>query len=86
MENEKDFMLTTFGNPFNPFDDFENWYKFDKILGFDCCGILAKEANTSEIASDEINVKEELEAMDRIVERWPMIFRKVSREDFATQT
>lgn len=83
---EDDFMLTTFNNPFNPFDDFENWHKFDLFFGFDCCGILAKEANTSEIASDDVNVKDELDAMDRIVSQYPMIFKKVSRKDYELKT
>ena len=80
MDEKKDFMLTTFDNPFNPFKDFEIWWKTDMLLGHDCCGTLAKESNVSDIASDEINEKDIVDAMKRIVERWPMIYKMVTRE------
>lgn len=80
MDEEKDFMLTTFDNPFDPFKDFEIWLKTDLLLGHDCCGILAKESNVSDIASDEVNNKEIIDAMKRIVQRWPFIYKMVTRE------
>ena len=46
-EQEKDSMLTTFDNRFNPFTDFIRWWKEDLRLGHDCCGTLAREANLS---------------------------------------
>lgn len=82
MSKTKDFMLTTYDNPFNPFEDFEAWFKYDLILGHDCCGLLAREANVSVIASDEVNIKEGFDAMNRIVKRWPMIYRMVTKNDF----
>ena len=84
MANEESFMLTSYNNPYNPFDDFEVWFKFDQLFGFDCCGMLDKEANLSDVASDEINSKEIVEAMKRIVEKFPMIYKMVSRKDFET--
>lgn len=82
MNDDNDFMLTTFDNPFNPFDDFEIWYKTDMILGHDCCGTLAREAATSEIFSDAVNEKYIDEAAIRICEREPMIYRIVTRNDY----
>lgn len=82
MNNEEEFMLTTFDNPFNPFDDFIAWYKFDMLLGHDCCGTLAREAATSEVFSDAVNEKYIREAADRICTEEPMIYRKVFRSDF----
>lgn len=79
---EKDSMLTTFDNPFNPFTDFIRWWKQDLTLGHDCCGTLAREANTSEIFSDEVNDKETIEAMNRIVKQEPMIYKIVYPEDY----
>lgn len=32
--------LTTFDNPFSPFDDFDRWYNFDMLKGYNSCGIL----------------------------------------------
>ena len=79
---EKDSMLTTFDNPFNPFKEFSRWWKEDLLLGHDCCGTLARESNTSDVASDEVNDKAIVEAMERIVEREPMIYRIVIPSDF----
>lgn len=77
-----DFMLTTFDNPFNPFTDFEIWWKFDLLLGHDCCGLLARTSRTSEIFGDDVNDKLINEAMDQIVERDPFLYKKVKRSDY----
>ena len=34
--------LTTFDNPFNPFDDFTQWLLFDNEKGYNTCGYLAR--------------------------------------------
>lgn len=80
--NEDDVMLTTYDNPFNPFTDFERWWKEDLLLGHDCCGKLAKTALTVSIASDEINRAETLRAIDEIVSSEPMIYRKATSKTF----
>ena len=79
---EKDSMLTTFDNPFNPFTEFDRWWKEDLLLGHDCCGLLANESNVSDIASDEVNDKAIIEAMERIVKKEPMIYKIVYQSDF----
>lgn len=79
---DTDFMLTTFDNPFNPFTDFETWWKEDLRLGHDTSGLLAKTSGTSEIYSDNKNSELIDRAMDEIIERWPMIFKKVLKKDF----
>ena len=78
---EKDSMLTTFDNPFNPFTEFDRWWKEDLLLGHNCCGLLANESNVSDIASDEVNDKAIIEAMERIVKREPMIYKIVYQSD-----
>ena len=79
---EKDSMLTTFDNPFNPFTEFDRWWKEDLLLGHDCCGLLANESNVSDVANDEVNDKAIIEAMERIVKREPMIYKIVYQSDF----
>ena len=79
---EKDSMLTTFDNPFNPFTEFDRWWKEDLLLGHNCCGLLANESNVSDIASDEVNDKAIIEAMERIVKREPMVYKIVYQSDF----
>ena len=80
--DENDFMLTTYDNPYNPFDDFERWWKEDLLLGHDCCGLLARTANTSEVFSDTLNDEFVQEAMDYIISNEPMIYKKVLPSDY----
>ena len=82
MLNDSDYMLTTYDNPYNPFEDFERWWKEDLLLGHDCCGLLARTANTSDIYSDEVNDEFVKEAMDYIVSSEPMIYKKVLASDY----
>ena len=82
----EDFMLTTFDNPFNPFDDFESWFKYDSIvLGYNTCSLLAKTSNVSDITSDDVNEKEIDEAMNEIVRRNPTLYKKVLRSDYQSE-
>lgn len=79
----KNYMLTTFDNPFNPFKDFESWYKYDFfILGYDSCGLLARTSNVSDVSSDEINENSIDEAMDEICRNNPTMYKKVSENDY----
>ena len=76
-------MLTTYDNPFNPFTEFEAWFKYDMtVTGHNTCGTLAREACTSSVVSDEINKLKIQEAMDRLVEEFPMVFKKVRKSDY----
>ena len=81
MDNN-DYMLTTYDNPFNPFDDFLTWWKNDLLLGHDCCGLLARTANVSDIASDEVNDAYIDEAMNEIIKNEPTIYKKVLVTDY----
>lgn len=76
-------MLTTIDNPFNPFEEFERWWKEDLRLGYDTCGLLARISNVSDIVSDEVYEKDVDDAMDEIVRSFPLIFRKVYPRDFS---
>ncbi len=80
--NDEEYMLTTYDNPYNPFEEFEAWWKYDIRNGHDTCGLLAREANSSPIFSDEVNDKLTVEAMDYICAMEPMVYRKVTKADY----
>ena len=63
----KDCMLTTFDNPYNPFDDFTLWLMYDKEQGYDTCERLARIAKlTDDMSQDEIDAETD-RAMDEII-------------------
>lgn len=78
----EDAMLTTYDNPFNPFDEFIIWFKYDIILGHNTCGLLAEMAATSPSFSESKNNEITNEAMDYIVSLAPTLYRKVRKYDF----
>lgn len=75
-------MLTTFDNPYNPFDQFEQWFLFDVEKGYNTCSYLSRIANLSEDLSDE-EVKTETErAIDKIIENDFMnIYKKITKNN-----
>ena len=63
----KDCMLTTFDNPYNPFDDFTLWLLYDKEQGYNTCEKLARIAKLSDdMSQDEIDAETD-RAMDEII-------------------
>ena len=62
-----DCMLTTFDNPFDPFEDFTSWFLFDVEKGYDSCGTLARVANISNDMSQEEVDNEVERAIDEII-------------------
>ena len=73
-------MLTTIDNPFNPFDDFENWRMFDIEKQHYTCERLARSVNLSEeMSQSEVDAETE-RAIDEII-KYDVedIYQKVSR-------
>lgn len=78
MENEC--MLTTFDNPYDPFEDFTSWLLFDNEKGYNTCNYLARIAKTSDELSDQENNKEIERAIDEIIYYDPFnMYKKVKR-------
>lgn len=72
--------LTTFDNPYDPFDQFDQWYMFDTDKGYNSAAYLARIAKTSDALSDSENEAELERAIDEIVKYDFMnIYKKVKR-------
>lgn len=74
-------MLTTKDNPYNPFDNFDSWYRFDMDKGYSSCSYLDRIARTSDQLTDEENAEEIERAIDEIIKYdFQNIYRKVKQE------
>ena len=78
---EKECMLTTFDNPFNPFDDFLAWFLFDIEKGYNTCSYLARIVELEEdFTQQEINNEIE-RAIDEIIMFDPInLYQKVWKQ------
>lgn len=82
MTNDNEvYMLTTVDNPFNPFDQFEEWYQFDVANGYNTCAYLARLANTSPSLSEALNEKEIDDVMDEIIKFNGKMYKKIKKDE-----
>lgn len=63
----KRIMLTTEDNPYDPFENFEEWLMFDKTQGYHTCERLDRIAYTSDQLSDSENENAIEEAMNELI-------------------
>ena len=84
---ENNCMLTTFDNPFDPFEQFTSWLLFDKEKGYNSSERLMRIANISDDMTQK-EVDEEIErAIDEIIKYDFMnIYVKVKKELKQTDT
>lgn len=61
---EREIMLTTVDNPFDPFDDFTSWLDYDLEKGHFTCARLARLANIN----SEMTQKEMDDEMERVID------------------
>lgn len=84
MEKNKRFKvaLTTFDNPYDPFDEFSSWFMFDIQKGYNSCGLLDRIARTSECFTEDENAEELERAIDEIIKYDFMhIYKKIKKEN-----
>ena len=73
--------LTTIDNPYDPCDQFDQWFAYDVEKGYNSCGLLERIAHTSDDLSPEDNRVEVNSAIDKIVLNDPLgIYAKVVKE------
>ena len=77
---ENNCMLTTFDNPFDPFEQFTSWFMFDVEKGYNSCSYLARIAKLTDDMTDQ-EVSDEIErAIDEIIQYdFTNIYKKVKK-------
>lgn len=76
--------LTTVDNPFNPFTQFDQWFRFDSDKGYNSSQYLDRIARTSDQLSETENDAEIERAIDEIIKYDVLdVYKKVyeSEED-----
>lgn len=74
--------LTTIDNPYNPFENFDLWFNYDSINGYNTCGYLARVAFTSDQLTDYENNLVIETAIDSIIQNDFMgLYTKVYRDE-----
>ncbi len=74
-------MLTTFDNPYDPFDQYEDWLQFDLEAGYSTNSYLARIAMLSESLSDKETCDEIERAIDEIIKYdFRNIYKKVKKD------
>ena len=74
-------MLTTIDNPFDPFDQFDEWYAFDTQKGYYSCDYVARLAYTS----PELSALDQAQAIESAIDRIVAlnlfgVYKKVKRK------
>ena len=74
-------MLTTFDNPFDPFEQFTSWFLFDVEKGYNTCSYLDRIAKTTDSMSENEYSDEIERAIDEIIKYdFANIYKKVTKD------
>ena len=78
----KECTLTTFDNPFDPFEQFDQWFLFDVEKGYNSSSRLARIAKISdEMTEKEVNEETERAIDEIIYYDFMNIYKKVYRKE-----
>ena len=73
--------LTTFDNPYDPFDQFSDWFNFDIEKGYNTCSYLGRIAHFSTDATELEESEDTEQAIDEIIKYdFLNIYKKVLRD------
>jgi len=70
-------MLTTKDNPYNPFEDFESWFRFDVEKGYNTCEKIARLVQTDETMSDFEETETIVQGLNDLIKLDPFHIYKV---------
>lgn len=77
MDNKR-IAITTHDNPYDPFDNFTQWYMYDCEQGYNTCGYLARIVKLSDDMTEKEKDRERERAIDAIIEFDPFnMYKKV---------
>jgi hypothetical protein len=80
--DNKEYMLTTVDNPFDPFTQFDEWLAYDVRLGYNTAAFLARIAKVSNDLSLPDQDKAIQDAIDEIVNENVLgVWKKVARHE-----
>lgn len=73
----KEVFVTTFDNPFDYFKQFDDWYNYDHLMGYNTLEYLARLVKTAPDLSEEEEQLEIERAIDSMIEWNGAFYKKV---------
>lgn len=64
----REVMLTTKDNPYDPFEQFDEWYAWDVASGYNTCGLLARVSENCTEFGEELQDELIEQAIDDFIE------------------
>ena len=87
MPDYRTFAISTFDNPFNPFEDFDNWFLYDCEKDYYSLTKVARLAKVDDSMTEKEYAKEVERAIERLIEIDPLdIYVKVYKPGFEPKT
>ena len=81
MSNNYQCALTTFDNPFDPFEQFDEWLLYDKEKGYNSSEKVARIAQLSDdMTQREIDIEKERAIDEIIIHDFTNIYKKVTQK------
>lgn len=75
-------MLSTIDNPYDPFKQFDDWFRYDADMQYYSCSRLARIAKVTEDMTDQEASRETERAIDEIIQYDPFhLYIKVFKKD-----
>lgn len=65
--------ITTADNPYDPIDDWDNWYAYDQLMGYGTCEYLARVAKTSSNLPPSLYLQAIEDGIDDIIKYNPEV-------------